>query len=253
MLGLDIQTHASVLGIFRACHGAGLLRWVSEEMRVSRPQTNCPSTEAASLGKSPASGLARLFRRLPSTSVEQQYLLRRVSRGFSEIQQSPGVESTRPGGGSLLLGDCETPLGPRAVIVFGREPGCRRRSVDGLQLRLWRYWGSRASVGLRHSRCGAVWVLRGAMGRRQYPSGARCLSLGPSGGDRASGLLLQTTLCNTSLDNPTQRNKDQLIRAAVKFLDTDTLCYRVEEPATLVELQKNEWDPVIEWAEKSVL
>ncbi|XP_054427109.1 ATP synthase mitochondrial F1 complex assembly factor 2 isoform X2 [Pteronotus mesoamericanus] len=59
-----------------------------------------------------------------------------------------------------------------------------------------------------------------------------------------------TTLCNTSLDNPTQRNKDQLIRAAVKFLDTDTVCYRVEEPETLVELQKNEWDPIIEWAEK---
>lgn len=59
-----------------------------------------------------------------------------------------------------------------------------------------------------------------------------------------------TTLCNTSLDNPTQRNKDQLIRAAVKFLDTDTICYRVEEPETLVELQKNEWDPIIEWAEK---
>ncbi|KAF6092406.1 ATP synthase mitochondrial F1 complex assembly factor 2 [Phyllostomus discolor] len=59
-----------------------------------------------------------------------------------------------------------------------------------------------------------------------------------------------TTLCNTSLDNPTQRNKDQLIRAAVKFLDTDTICYRVEEPETLVELQKNEWDPIITWAEK---
>lgn len=44
-----------------------------------------------------------------------------------------------------------------------------------------------------------------------------------SGGDRASCLLLQTTLCYTSLDNPTQRNKDQLIRAAVKFLDTDTI------------------------------
>ncbi|XP_023600842.1 ATP synthase mitochondrial F1 complex assembly factor 2 isoform X3 [Myotis lucifugus] len=37
-----------------------------------------------------------------------------------------------------------------------------------------------------------------------------------------------TTLCNTSLDNPTQRNKDQLIRAAVKFLDTDTIWYGVE-------------------------
>ncbi|XP_019672831.1 ATP synthase mitochondrial F1 complex assembly factor 2 isoform X1 [Felis catus] len=59
-----------------------------------------------------------------------------------------------------------------------------------------------------------------------------------------------TTLCNTSLDNPTQRNKDQLIQAAVKFLDTDTICYRVDEPATLVELQRNEWDPIIEWAEE---
>uniref|UniRef100_U3KNQ1 ATP synthase mitochondrial F1 complex assembly factor 2 n=1 Tax=Oryctolagus cuniculus TaxID=9986 RepID=U3KNQ1_RABIT len=58
-----------------------------------------------------------------------------------------------------------------------------------------------------------------------------------------------TTLCNTSLDNPTQRSKDQLIQAAIKFLDTDTICYKVEEPETLVELQKNEWDPVIEWAE----
>ncbi|XP_054992905.1 ATP synthase mitochondrial F1 complex assembly factor 2 isoform X3 [Sorex araneus] len=66
----------------------------------------------------------------------------------------------------------------------------------------------------------------------------------------ASGATEQTTLCNTSLDNPTQRSKEQLIRAAVKFLDTDTICYRVEEPETLVELQKNEWDPIIEWAEK---
>ncbi|XP_019512238.1 PREDICTED: ATP synthase mitochondrial F1 complex assembly factor 2 isoform X2 [Hipposideros armiger] len=59
-----------------------------------------------------------------------------------------------------------------------------------------------------------------------------------------------TTLCNTCLDNPTQRNKDQLTQAAVKFLDTDTICYRVEEPQTLVELQKNEWDPIIEWTKK---
>lgn len=59
-----------------------------------------------------------------------------------------------------------------------------------------------------------------------------------------------TTLCNTALDNPSQRGKDQLIQAAVKFLETDTICYRVEEPPALVELQKNEWDPVIDWAER---
>uniref|UniRef100_A0A8C5PX64 ATP synthase mitochondrial F1 complex assembly factor 2 n=1 Tax=Leptobrachium leishanense TaxID=445787 RepID=A0A8C5PX64_9ANUR len=59
-----------------------------------------------------------------------------------------------------------------------------------------------------------------------------------------------TTLCNTALDNPTQRNKEQQISAALKFLETDTVCYRVEEPCPLVDLQMNEWDPVIEWAEK---
>ncbi|XP_067912058.1 ATP synthase mitochondrial F1 complex assembly factor 2 [Heterodontus francisci] len=58
-----------------------------------------------------------------------------------------------------------------------------------------------------------------------------------------------TTLCNTALDNPTQRTKEQLIRAALKYLDTDTVCYRVEEPPGLVELQRNEWDPVIKWIE----
>lgn len=38
-------------------------------------------------------------------------------------------------------------------------------------------------------------------------------------------LFLQTTLCNTALDNPTQRNKDQMINAALKFLETDTIWY----------------------------
>ncbi|KAG1925570.1 TOM1-like protein [Pimephales promelas] len=59
-----------------------------------------------------------------------------------------------------------------------------------------------------------------------------------------------TTLCNTALDNPTQRTKEQIISAALKFLETDTLCYRVEEPQGLVELQTNEWEPVLNWIEQ---
>ncbi|PWA16139.1 hypothetical protein CCH79_00019431 [Gambusia affinis] len=58
-----------------------------------------------------------------------------------------------------------------------------------------------------------------------------------------------TTLCNTALDNPTQRSKEQMISAALKFLETDTICYRVDEPSGLVELQRNEWDPVLHWIE----
>ncbi|XP_055507368.1 ATP synthase mitochondrial F1 complex assembly factor 2 isoform X2 [Leucoraja erinacea] len=36
-----------------------------------------------------------------------------------------------------------------------------------------------------------------------------------------------TNLCNTALDNPTHRTKEQLIRSALKFLDTDTVWYNV--------------------------
>ncbi|XP_052426040.1 ATP synthase mitochondrial F1 complex assembly factor 2 [Carassius gibelio] len=59
-----------------------------------------------------------------------------------------------------------------------------------------------------------------------------------------------TTLCNTALDNPTQRTKKQIISAALKFLETDTICFRVEEPPGLVEVQGNEWDPVMNWIEQ---
>lgn len=38
-------------------------------------------------------------------------------------------------------------------------------------------------------------------------------------------LFPQTTLCNTALDNPTQRSKEQMITAALKFLETDTIWY----------------------------
>lgn len=58
-----------------------------------------------------------------------------------------------------------------------------------------------------------------------------------------------TTLCNTALDNPTLRDEDQVINAALKYIETDTVCYRVEEPFGLVDLQMNEWDPVLQWIE----
>lgn len=58
-----------------------------------------------------------------------------------------------------------------------------------------------------------------------------------------------TTLCNTAIDNPTHRDKQQMITAALKFLETDTVCYRIDDPPALVELQRNEWDPVLHWIE----
>ncbi|XP_033108655.1 ATP synthase mitochondrial F1 complex assembly factor 2-like isoform X2 [Anneissia japonica] len=56
-----------------------------------------------------------------------------------------------------------------------------------------------------------------------------------------------TTLCNAALDNPTGRSKQQVITSILHFLDTDTVCYRQDLPVDLVELQTNEWDPLLEW------
>ena len=61
MLGLDLHTQAGVLRIFGACRGAGLLLWVSEEMRVTRLQTNYLTTEAPRWEIHLASGLSCLF------------------------------------------------------------------------------------------------------------------------------------------------------------------------------------------------
>ncbi|XP_022092573.1 ATP synthase mitochondrial F1 complex assembly factor 2-like [Acanthaster planci] len=56
-----------------------------------------------------------------------------------------------------------------------------------------------------------------------------------------------TTLCNTAIDNPSGRNKEQVVRAILHFLDTDTICYRLRDPPELFALQTNEWDPLLEW------
>lgn len=56
-----------------------------------------------------------------------------------------------------------------------------------------------------------------------------------------------TGLCNTALDNPTKKTKESLADYIVGFLESDTICYRQEEPMELAELQRNEWDPVLEW------
>ncbi|XP_045214684.2 ATP synthase mitochondrial F1 complex assembly factor 2-like [Mercenaria mercenaria] len=58
-----------------------------------------------------------------------------------------------------------------------------------------------------------------------------------------------TSLCNTALDNPMHKSRDDLIRGIIHFLETDTVSYRVTEPEALYALQNKEWDPVIQWVE----
>ncbi|XP_072039211.1 ATP synthase mitochondrial F1 complex assembly factor 2-like [Amphiura filiformis] len=59
-----------------------------------------------------------------------------------------------------------------------------------------------------------------------------------------------TSLCNTAQDNPSMRAKDKVVRGILHFLDTDTICYRLNEPVELVQFQTAEWDPMLEWINK---
>ncbi|KAL4240949.1 ATP synthase mitochondrial F1 complex assembly factor 2 [Mactra antiquata] len=58
-----------------------------------------------------------------------------------------------------------------------------------------------------------------------------------------------TSLCNTALDNPMFKSRDNLISSIIHFMETDTVSYRLSEPESLVELQNKEWDPIIHWIE----
>uniref|UniRef100_A0A8C4Q3Y3 ATP synthase mitochondrial F1 complex assembly factor 2 n=1 Tax=Eptatretus burgeri TaxID=7764 RepID=A0A8C4Q3Y3_EPTBU len=62
-----------------------------------------------------------------------------------------------------------------------------------------------------------------------------------------------SALCNTAQDNPSQRKSEQVIAAALRFFETDTICFRAEEPEALVTLQQEEWDPVVHWAQERAL
>ncbi|XP_055875200.1 ATP synthase mitochondrial F1 complex assembly factor 2-like [Biomphalaria glabrata] len=57
-----------------------------------------------------------------------------------------------------------------------------------------------------------------------------------------------TVLSNTALENPTHKTREQLTSNIIHFLETDTVCYRLNEPPELEKLQKTKWDPIIEWA-----
>jgi ATP synthase F1 complex assembly factor 2 len=59
-----------------------------------------------------------------------------------------------------------------------------------------------------------------------------------------------TSLSNTAIDNPTQRSKETVINSIIEFLDTDTICYRVDEPVELANLQRKEWDELLNWLQK---
>lgn len=56
-----------------------------------------------------------------------------------------------------------------------------------------------------------------------------------------------TNLTSTALDNPLNLTNKEIADEALEFLKSDTLCFRLREPADLFELQTRRWNPIIQW------
>lgn len=56
-----------------------------------------------------------------------------------------------------------------------------------------------------------------------------------------------TSLMYTAIDNPFKWTPEILSAAIINYLDTDTVCYRSQDPPSLMALEKDKWDPIIEW------
>lgn len=60
-----------------------------------------------------------------------------------------------------------------------------------------------------------------------------------------------TRLANTAIDR-IGAAKEETVAALVGFAESDLLCHRAERPEQLVARQRNAWDPVIGWADRSL-
>jgi len=56
-----------------------------------------------------------------------------------------------------------------------------------------------------------------------------------------------TSLAYTVLDNPCKDTPQSISEHLIGYLDSDTICYRDDDPEELDRLQSELWDPIIDW------
>eukprot|EP00743_Colponemidia_sp_Colp-15_P002542 GILK01002755.1.p1 GENE.GILK01002755.1~~GILK01002755.1.p1 ORF type:complete len:277 (+),score=47.68 GILK01002755.1:48-878(+) len=56
------------------------------------------------------------------------------------------------------------------------------------------------------------------------------------------------SFCSSSLDQ-TPHNRSFILHSLLRYLGTDTTCYRAESPSSLVSRQADHWDPLLRWFE----
>lgn len=59
-----------------------------------------------------------------------------------------------------------------------------------------------------------------------------------------------TRRANTAIDRVKGRERD-VAADIVSYAGTDLLCYRAQSPQALIDLQRNHWDPVLDWAARA--
>ncbi|XP_075149187.1 ATP synthase mitochondrial F1 complex assembly factor 2 homolog l(2)k14505 [Haematobia irritans] len=56
-----------------------------------------------------------------------------------------------------------------------------------------------------------------------------------------------SALCFTAIDNPNNHSKIDMVNYMLNYIPTDTVLFQYDDEKDLHELQRNEWDPIIEW------
>jgi chaperone required for assembly of F1-ATPase len=63
-------------------------------------------------------------------------------------------------------------------------------------------------------------------------------------------IMPMTSMCCTMLDRIVPR-KLEITKQLLRYVETDLLCYRAQEPADLTRRQHEEWQPLIDWVAES--
>lgn len=56
-----------------------------------------------------------------------------------------------------------------------------------------------------------------------------------------------SALCFTAIDNPNNHTKIDMVNYLLNYIPTDTVLFQYDDEKDLHELQRNEWDPIIQW------
>ena len=59
-----------------------------------------------------------------------------------------------------------------------------------------------------------------------------------------------TQLANTAIDGVSPKI-DQVVASTLNYAGSDLLCYRVDQPESLIDLQRQGWDPVLNWLKET--